>query len=65
MADQVVCDYCYQVISQRARDDGEMFHVYVTLGWGHGDGRWREYHRRCARSLTLADVYNTEGFKPL
>lgn len=68
MATQKVCDRCGRVIEPdgRKREGEEMFRVYTELGWSSiGDGQWREYHRRCARDLTIADVYNQKGFYPL
>jgi hypothetical protein len=61
---QVVCDRCGDPIydaPMMGPNDGEMIRVGTALGWLSPDIAWRDYHRGCARDLTVAEVYNHKG----
>lgn len=67
---QILCDRCGEPITDVSvayESDREMFRVGLRLGWGTpvSDTDWFEFHRKCARTMTLAEVYERPGWNPL
>jgi hypothetical protein len=62
-----LCDRCGEKIDMNAGFLSERGRVaiYIALGPVDVDGQWQEYHRGCARNLTIAQVYNRKGARPL
>jgi hypothetical protein len=65
---QTICDACGEpVTDQTVTGDTVMVRVGVSLGWYEPVEhiRFRDYHRACARGLTVAEVYASSGLVPL
>ena len=62
---QILCDFCGEVIDRDiVTGDEQITFVAVATG-DKEDARWKEYHRRCARTLTVAAVWASRGLVPL
>ena len=71
---QTLCDRCGLPITEHDEvdnsfimDDREMVRVVVATGWYSPleDAPAREFHKDCARTLTVAEVYARSGLLPL
>lgn len=62
---QILCDSCGEVIDRDiVTGDEQITFVAVATG-DKEDARWKEYHRRCARLMTVAAVWASRGLVPL
>lgn len=59
------CDKCKEIIDRNVVVGDEQV-VYVAVATGDKeDAIWKEYHRRCARTLTVAEAWASRGLVPL
>lgn len=63
-----MCDACGEPVTDTLAvgpEDEQLVIAAAGAGYKHQDVHWRDYHRRCARSLTFADVWAAKGLVPL
>ena len=60
------CDKCGEKINtNRPLSDDSWVQVAIALDEPARGGNTRDYHRSCARDVTLADVWQRPGLVPL
>lgn len=66
---QTVCDGCGEPVTDTMAVGGDrdeqLVIVAVATGYYRKDAHWRDYHRRCARNRTVAEVFAMKGAVPL
>lgn len=62
---QILCDSCKGIIDPEVVIGDEQITFVAVATGDKEDARWKEYHRRCARTLTVAEVWKSRGLVPL
>lgn len=62
---QILCDLCTEPIDPETVIGDEVITFVGIATCNREDTYWKEFHRRCARTLTVAAVWKRKGLIPL